>query len=85
MATFIGATMWFWILLRAKEDGGVLLVRWRRSARAGPAPSPLPPLLSLSHPTRPPSLTQGLHKPWEAHAHHEEEHHEEEHHAAELK
>lgn len=28
MATIIGATMWFWIFLRAKEDGGVLLVRY---------------------------------------------------------
>ena len=27
MATIIGATMWFWIFLRFKEDGGVLLVR----------------------------------------------------------
>ena len=25
MATVIGATMWFWIFLRAKEDGGALI------------------------------------------------------------
>lgn len=26
-ATLIGGMMWFWILVRAKEDGPVLLVR----------------------------------------------------------
>ena len=33
MATNIGATMWFWLLYRAKQDGGALRVR-PRSQRA---------------------------------------------------
>ena len=33
IATFIGATMWFWIFYRAKQDGGVVLVRIFRAWR----------------------------------------------------
>ena len=89
MATIIGATMWFWIFYRFREDGGVLLVR-ACLAQRGPCPQvrqprPAPP---CAHPrplphtlTPPPSRIwelQGFHKPWEAHAH-DEGHGDEEH------
>jgi len=32
VATLLGGTMWFWLLLRAKEDGPVLLVRVMNTA-----------------------------------------------------
>ena len=45
-----------------------------------PTLTPHTPLRALLPQLLPP--LQGLHKPWEAHAHHEEEHHEEHHDAA---
>ena len=56
MATIIGATMWFWIFYRFREDGGVLLVR-ACLAQRGPCPQVRQPRPrpSLRSPTPPPT------------------------------
>ena len=63
----LGATMWLWILYRAKEDGPALLVCTRRG-RARAKPTPRTPNGSLrARPAARPAA-QGFRHPWE-HAH----------------
>ncbi len=52
LSTVIGATMWFWIFYRAKEDGGALIVRAERPDVRLRCLPPVPPLT----PPRPPAL-----------------------------
>ncbi len=72
ISTVIGATMWFWVLYRAKEDGPALIVSWHSRAtwtrdklRCAWASALHEHVHAFHIPF--PTPTQGLRKPWDHH------------------